>query len=141
MALWQLEGRLQVIDSEGTVIAGARPDRFATLTLVVGEDAPEHVSSLIRMLAGEPELARQVVAAVRVGGRRWNLKLKGDIEVKLPELAAETAWARLARLVRDDKLFEHDVALVDLRLPDRMVVRTTRGELPALPSETEGRST
>ena len=75
------------------------------------------------MLASEPELAARVTAAIRVGGRRWNLRIDDIIDVLLPEESAETAWSRLAELERANALLKRDVQTVDLRLPDRLVLR------------------
>lgn len=125
MALWQLDGRLSVIDEAGKVIPGARPDDFANLTLVVGRDAPAHSARLLRLLDSAPDLKPWVTAAVRVGGRRWNLRLQGDIDVRLPEHNAAEAWAQFARIERRHGVLRRDVATIDLRVPDRLVVRTT----------------
>ena len=62
---------------------------------------------------------------MRVGGRRWNLRFAGGIDVRLPEENAAQAWARLAELERKQRLLGRDVIVVDMRLPDRLVVRTT----------------
>ncbi len=61
-------------------------------------------------------------AAVRVGGRRWNVQLDDSIEVKLPEDDAAGAWTRLAEVERKQGILKRDLAAVDLRLPDRLVV-------------------
>ena len=138
LALWQLDGRFSVIDESGEVVPGAEPRAFAHLTLVVGADAPEHSAALLELLDSEPELKGRVRAAVRVSGRRWNLLFDGGIEVRLPEEDAETAWAELARIQRQHGVLERDVATIDLRLPDRLVVRTVPGALrPDTPAEGE----
>ena len=49
------------------------------------------------MLATEPELAARVSAAIRVGDRRWNLRIDNAIDVLLPAEPPAAAWAQLAR--------------------------------------------
>ena len=94
--------------------------------------------ALLKLLDSEPELKGRVSAAVRVGGRRWNLIFDGGIEVRLPEEDAEAAWAELARIQREHGVLERDLATIDLRLPDRLVVRTVPGALrPDTPAEGE----
>lgn len=124
MALWQLRGEFQVIDQDGEVIAGAEAKRFAELPLVVGSGAPEHTRTLLALLDTQPALRDRVEAAVRVSDRRWNLRLKGGVDVRLPEEAAEAAWSQLARIDREHGLLARDVVMIDLRLPDRLIVRT-----------------
>lgn len=125
MALWQNKGHLVLIDRRGETITRADLGRFAHLPLVIGEDAPAHAGRLLDMLAERPTLFARVEAAVRVGRRRWNVRLKDGIDVNLPEDDPQAAWAKLAELVRDHRILERDVAAIDLRLPDRLVVRMT----------------
>jgi len=129
LALWQLHKVIRVIDQSGEVIPGADPKRFAELPLLVGEDVPLHAARLLGILASEPDLERLVTAAVRVGGRRWNVQLAGGIDVQLPESGPQEAWAQLASIEREHRVLERGVVLIDLRLPDRLIIRT-RPELP-----------
>jgi cell division protein FtsQ len=124
LALWQRHGKLHLIDRDGVVITSERLERFPGLLVVVGEDAPDHAGRLIDMLAAEPALQKRVMAAVRVGGRRWNLRFENGIDVQLPETGAAAAWAQLAKVERTTHVLARDVELIDLRLPDRLVVRT-----------------
>lgn len=130
LALWQMDGRLAVIDREGTVIPGATAKLFPGLPLVVGPDAPQSAAALLAMLDSAPALRSRVTAAVRVSGRRWNLRLEGGIEVRLPEDGAERAWAQLVVLEKEQNLLSRDVVAIDLRMPGRPVVRLTPGAAP-----------
>jgi cell division protein FtsQ len=123
LALWQRDGRLVVVDREGAVIDGAAPERFARLPVIVGDDAPRHAARLLAVLASEPSLLVRVEAAVRVGGRRWNLRFDNGIDVELPEQGLAEAWRRLAAFERRHRLLARDITVIDLRLPDRVVVR------------------
>jgi cell division protein FtsQ len=131
-ALWQSKGKLALIDRDGVVTTAERLERWASLPMVVGEDAASHAAEIVDVLATEPELAKRVSAAVRVGGRRWNLKMDNGIEIQLPEQNPGAAWAQLAKLERLNNLLARNVETVDLRLPDRLVVRT----VPEPPKET-----
>ena len=125
LALWQNEGAVSVIDAEGGVIDGARPAGFADLPLVVGPDAPGHAAELLAVMSRVPELRERVAAAIRVGGRRWNLRLDDGIDIQLPEGGLERAWLALADMDRTERLLARDIQAIDLRLPDRLVVRLT----------------
>lgn len=135
LALWQHKGRFALIDTDGEVILRKDLERFADLLVVVGADAPEHTAQLLQTLAAEPQLMALVKAAVRVGGRRWNLRLEGDIDVRLPERDAAAAWTRLAEYERTHRVLERDVQILDLRIPDRLIVR----KVPKPPAEPAGK--
>jgi cell division protein FtsQ len=133
LALWQHDKKFALIDEEGQVILRDDVAQFSHLMVVVGEDAASNATALVRMLATEPDLMQRVKAAVRVGGRRWNVHLAQGIDVKLPEQDAEGAWRRLADYQRRYSVLDKQVRTVDLRLSDRLTV------LPA-PAKTEGKS-
>ncbi len=123
MALWQRKGRIALIDRGGAVLTRRDLSKFKGLVTVVGGDAPRHTPELLSMIADDPQLARRVRAAVRIGGRRWNLRFDNGIDVSLPQRGAAQAWARLGRLERKHGLLGHDIKAIDLRLPDRLIVR------------------
>ena len=132
LALWQHGGKIALIDRLGAVIPVDRLDRFAKLPMVVGEGAASHAAELLDMLANEPDLAARVTAAIRVGDRRWNLRIDNAIDVLLPADEPARAWAQLARLDRSSSLLQRDVQTIDIRLPDRVVLRVS----PETPKET-----
>jgi len=125
LAVWQHAGKQELIDRDGAVIPVTDLGRFARLPTVVGEGAASHARDLIDMLDTRPALAARVSAAIWVGERRWNLRIDRAIDVLLPEDDAAGAWNRLAELERTTALLSRDVQVVDLRLRDRVVVRTS----------------
>jgi cell division protein FtsQ len=127
LALWQRNGTLRLIDREGAVIAGQDVASFAGLPLIVGDDAPQHAADLLDLLTAFPEIASQLDAAVRVSGRRWNLRLANGIDIRLPETGIAPALGRLADLHRTRQVLDRDVIAVDLRKPDRLIVRVSPG--------------
>jgi cell division protein FtsQ len=140
LALWQNEGAVSVVDAEGNVIDGAKPNDFAELMLVVGPDAPGHAAELLSVMEAIPDLKSRVAAAIRIGERRWNLRLDDGIDIQLPEQDLQSAWIALADLDRTEQLLARDVQAVDLRFPDRLVLRLTpdaraRMELEAIGGE------
>ncbi len=142
LAIWQHQGELFVVDSVGEVIGGAEPENHPGLFLVVGPGAPAAAADLLALLSLTPELAPRVLAAVRVGQRRWKLHLDGGIDIHLPEEEMQEAWLVLARMDRSNGLLSRDVMTIDLRLPDRLVVRLTEEARERLDHEmTEGEDT
>ena len=85
LAIWQNKGKFSLINEQGEEIKVSDLRKFNSLMVVVGKDAPTNTRSLFSFLKTEPALYRQVKAAVWVSGRRWNLKMEGEINVSLPE--------------------------------------------------------
>ncbi len=115
IAIWQNKQRLTLVDAEGNVIETDRIGDFASLLHVVGEDANLYASNLIEDLRLEPTIAANIVSAVRYGERRWNLILKQNITVKMPERGFETALKYLAKMNQQNKLFDQNYKTLDLR--------------------------
>ncbi len=130
-ALWQNKGKLRLIDDEGAVLTDQALERFSSLLIVVGEDAPGRVAALNDLLKGEPSLRTQVEAATLAGGRRWDLRLKNGITVRLPEDDPGLALSRLAKAQRTEGILDKDLTAVDLRDGDRIIVATRPGAAQA----------
>jgi cell division protein FtsQ len=122
-ALWQKDAKVSVIAADGTVLAPLDDRRFAALPLVVGPGAAKKARDFLAVLDRYPAIRDSVRASILVAERRWNLKLKNGIDVRLPESDVEGGLERLAALERDKKLTTRDITAVDLRLADRVTVR------------------
>ena len=122
-ALWQQQGKVHVIAADGTVLAAKVEPRLASLPFVVGNGAAVKARDFLAVLDRFPALRDQVRAAILVGERRWNLRLKNGIDVRLPDSDIERALESLTRLNREKSLLSRDIVAVDLRLPDRVTVR------------------
>jgi cell division protein FtsQ len=130
-ALWQKDGRVSVIADDGTVLEPYVAPRLVRLPLVVGSGAQANAKAFLALLEPYPELRDFVRAAVLVGERRWNLRLKNGIDVELPETGAAAALATLVALDREKSLITRDIVMIDLRLPDRITVRLSDGAAQA----------
>ena len=129
IVLWQSQGKYYLVDRDGQVV-GDEIEEYADLPLMVGEGAPDHAAELVDLLDSEPALKARVKAAQWIGDRRWNITLDrttGGIDVRLPEDNPIAAWHELASLDKDQSLLERKVTLIDMRLPDRLVLRSTGG--------------
>jgi len=122
-ALWQVKGELFVIAADGTVIDKMDDGRFAYLPLVVGKDANIRAGEYLKLLGQAGDFAKHIRAATLVSGRRWNLKLDNGMDVRLPEVKPEAALQRLVSLESDARILDKDVLAIDLRQPDRVVMR------------------
>ena len=122
-AVWQSRGQTYLVDVEGTVIAPAVREAYPNLPLVVGEGAGKNAANLFETLKPFDSVTKQMVAALRVGDRRWTLKLSSGVDVMLPDDGVADALKTLINLDRDRSLLQREIAAVDLRLADRVSVR------------------
>lgn len=124
-ALWQKGGRINLVDRDGGIIGPYEDERFANLPVVVGEGAEKRLTEIRELLDPHRELRQQVRAAVLVAERRWTLKLADGVDILLPEDGAKEALDLLDRLNEKSSLLKRDIAIVDLRIAERIIVRLT----------------
>jgi cell division protein FtsQ len=122
-ALWQNDGRLAVIADDGAVLEPYLSRRFISLPLVVGKGADTRARDFLALLDRYPQVKSQTKAAILVGERRWNLRLKDGLDIRLPEHDVGNALAALSKFDKEDRLFSRDIVTVDMRLPDRVSVQ------------------
>ena len=97
--------------------------RFTGLPLVVGKGAETRARDFLALLDRYPQVRSVMKAAVLVGERRWNLRLKDGLDVRLPENDVGNALAALTRLDKEERLFSRDIVAIDMRLPDLLTVQ------------------
>ncbi|ESX89820.1 MULTISPECIES: cell division protein FtsQ/DivIB [unclassified Mesorhizobium] len=124
-ALWQQGAELSVIERSGAVIAPFSGGKQALLPLIIGTGAPAKAPDFVAKIKKFPELAARVKGYIRIGERRWDLKLENGITIKLPEDGEDQAIADLVRMDHDNGLLTRDIAAVDMRISDRLVVQLT----------------
>lgn len=129
-AIWQLDGRFAVIDREGKVVTTENIGQFGRLPLVVGTGAERVAAPMVDLMQAAPAVMDRTHALVRVAERRWNLRLRNGTDVLLPEGHEAAALARLAELQAAQRLLDRPLAAIDLRLPDKLVLRLPPGQAP-----------
>ncbi|MEO1252497.1 MAG: cell division protein FtsQ/DivIB [Pseudomonadota bacterium] len=136
-AIWQLSGALNLIDSSGAIIREIDAYEYSNLPLIVGAGAPDSAADVLRALRAEPLLWGKASALVRVGERRWNMRLDTGADIKFPEEGIDQAVKTLARLQDAYGLLDRPIEYVDLRDPTRLVYRE-RGDETGAARELEG---
>jgi cell division protein FtsQ len=121
-ALWQKDGEISAIAADGTVIDLMR-DKYQALPFVVGDGANARLGEFTALLDASAELRPRIAAGVLVGGRRWNLKMRSGLDVKLPEADPLAAMATLLTLQRQSRILDRDILSLDLRVPGRTFAR------------------
>ena len=124
-AAWQKDGDVSAIAADGAPIDEVSDGRYADLPFVVGEGANGRVREYVGILDAMDELKPRVEAGVLVGERRWNLRLKSGVDLKLPEDNPQAAIAELLTLQRQSRILEKDALALDFRVPGRVFARLT----------------
>ncbi len=115
---------MSVIADDGTVLEPYVAPSLIRLPLVVGRGAETRAKEFLALLDRYPEIRDLVRASILVGERRWNLRLKNGLDVRLPETdVARGARAPGRARPREETLITRDIVAIDLRLPDRVTVR------------------
>jgi cell division protein FtsQ len=133
VALWQVDsvganGRKTteyiLIDRLGRKVRSIDPaESQVRLLLLAGEAAPEHLAELLLLLQDVRALRQRVRSAIYVGQRRWNLVLDDGLMIKLPADDTGAALQRLMALDKSDGLLSRDLSIIDMRLPDLLILR------------------
>lgn len=129
-ALLQTDGAVVLVDPDGMIITDRGLAEFEHLMLIVGSVNIEDLRYLDQLRGQAHTMMERVKSAVRVSGRRWDFIFDNGVRVKLPEDAAQTynslhAWEKFVRLNAEHRLLEREVNVIDMRTPDRLVMRVT----------------
>ena len=127
-AIWQNNNRLSLIDAEGVALEPVQIERMPDLPRLIGTAANRHLAALNIVLEAAPHLRPQVTDATWVGDRRWDIRFQSGELLSLPEgdEAARRAIAIFARMDQQASMLGRGYARIDMRLPDRAIVRLTR---------------
>jgi cell division protein FtsQ len=138
-AIWQHNHKFVLVDRAGQIVADEDVGHFKDLPLIVGAGAPAAAAVLLDALRDRPVIQSHVIAAVRIGERRWDLHLANGGDVQLPEDHDVVALTRLQQLQQEHALLDRPLQVIDLRLPDRLVVRPQPAEPAPAPAPGQAR--
>lgn len=124
VAVFRAPDGLKLIDSEAVLIQTivARADR-PDLPLITGDGARAALTEGLEIYAAAGPLSPRMRAIVRMGERRWDVILDNGQRILLPHDGALPAFERIVALNQAQDLLERDVAVVDMRHPDRPTIR------------------
>ena len=141
LAVWQHQGRLDVVAADGRVDLTVDPRHFAALPRIIGVGANTEAAKLLPELSKRPRLMVRLRAIRRVDQRRWDLLLKDGGTVLLPASEEVAALDRLDRLDRASRILDLGLSRIDLRNPTFMVVRPANVAVGATAPSTVAEST
>jgi cell division protein FtsQ len=126
-AIWQYQGKLNLIDKDGVILQPVDPQAMPDLPIVVGPDANTQASELTGLLDAAPRLKAMFVGATWVGDRRWDVRFNTGETLALPEgdAAARAAYAKFDRMDQAAALLGKGFVHFDMRIPGKFVVRVS----------------
>ena len=133
VAIWRGPDGLQLVDQNGVRVAEIDSRlRRADLPLIAGAGAEGQVPEALSLLAEARPIAARIRGLVRVGERRWDLVLDRDQAIRLPETDPMGALRRVLALQAADQALDRDISVLDLRNPERPMLRLTEEALAEL---------
>lgn len=124
--IWQNKGSFKLLNEDGLVITSIDYHN-SKLPLVIGENAPQNISSFFDELKIYPVLKNNLIVASNYRGRRWDLTLESGIIIKLPENNIRQALVRLTDLDKNNNLLSKDIKIIDLRIENRLFITLREG--------------
>jgi cell division protein FtsQ len=121
-ALWLGAGGPALVAGGGEMLPVPTENTGAGLPRLVGAPPPPAVEPILRDLAARPELFARLERLEHVDGRRWRVWLAPGVRIELPPGDVTAALGRLARHHAAAGLLDRAVAVVDLRVADRLIV-------------------
>ncbi len=122
--LWRDVDILRLLDVDGLRVAEVtNRAAFSELPLVVGSGADLAITEALKIFNNTGAISDRVRGLVRVGERRWDVVLDRGQTIMLPETGAITALRKVLEFHNKQDLLNRDVILIDMRNPDRLVLR------------------
>lgn len=141
IAIWQHQGKFNLVDEDGTAIITKNYQRYGTLPLVVGEGAPQKSPEILKILTSYPNVQKKLQALSRVRERRWNIHLVGGILIKLSDSSLNQGLSVLEKLLAEQRLSANNVLEVDLRTPERYFLKVTPETIKTINENRKGKAT
>ena len=125
IAIWYNEGNKFLVDRDSKIITELNPNKFTNLKVVAGPNALEDIPVIISMIKNYPEFEKKIKSLLRVGDRRWTIRLHNGITIHLPEKNVVNAIEEIEDLDREHSLLSRYIEIIDMRLPDRIDILPT----------------
>jgi cell division protein FtsQ len=125
IAIWYNEGNKFLVDRDSKIITELNPNKFTNLKVVAGPNALEDIPVIIAMIKNYPEFEKKIKSLLRVGDRRWTIRLHNGITIHLPEKNVANAIEEIEDLDREYSLLSRYIEIIDMRLPDRIDILPT----------------
>lgn len=120
IAYWQDNDKLYLVDESGVSMPTIK--QFPSLPISRGANANKAIPQFVKLLKQFPLIEQQIVFCTFLGNRRWNIDINRGLLIKLPEENIAEALSILQRMGNKDGYFSSDIAVIDLRVPGRVII-------------------
>lgn len=114
LAVWHHNNKHHVIDDTGFIIKEANPKAHSFLPMVSGPKANEKAAEILMILNSKRYITDRLDALIRIDTRRWDLRLKNGIIIKLPATNEAQALDRLENLHQQTGFLDRKVESITL---------------------------
>ncbi len=130
-AIYLNEGKSYLIDLDGSIITEVNLDKYdKKLLFVRGQESKNFLDPLIRNLTIHfPDLIPKITEIDYIEKRRWNIKLKNKLLIKLPDENIKKALINLKKLFVDQKVMQSNIIEIDLRVQGRASLKVLDGKI------------
>ena len=124
VAIFRVDDQLTLIDIKGFKINNifSRSDR-KDLPLIVGTDGNLNVQEALKIYQILSNDIKEIRGLIRIGERRWDIILKSDKRIKLPEKKPKETLRKFLNSDFNDLIFSNKFSVIDLRFANRIVLR------------------
>lgn len=114
-------------DESGFLLSDQDVKSYGDFPVLYGEGATEKASEFFSFLENSEFISQRMKYGELIANRRWNITLNNNLIIKLPETKVKEALMIIENNHRNHKLLDKDIYEIDLRNPDKMIVRPKRG--------------
>ena len=121
---WLNTNGLELLDSDGVsmgIVESGRPN--LDLPLIAGAGASIAIDEAFFIYSISNSFSDEILGLVRIGERRWDIILKNGRKIMLPADELTKVYKNLIMENKVKKLLSVNFSLLDLRNPNRMMIR------------------
>ncbi len=123
-AMWQENGKFNIVDPNGVTISAANSSDFYQLPLIVGEGAETQAHGFLKILYTFDAVQKRTASIVYVGQRRWDVILNNHgLRIMLPEESPQAALRNLVNYHEKYNILDRDLERIDMRIKGRLFLR------------------
>jgi cell division protein FtsQ len=130
-AIYLDDGKSFLVDIDGEIITEINSDKYEDkLIFIRGEYSNLNLNKIIKDLnIIFSDLVNNIEELEYVEERRWNIKLKNNLIIKLPDEKIQKSLENLKKLFEDQKIMDSNIIEIDLRIHGRAAIKVLDGKV------------